>query len=220
MTPESPGHRWTLEPLGASVSLVLITMAACGPAVDPSISEGPPTPITVQSSYESYATIDGLLGASDSAVIGVVGEVVDSFLDDGCDPQTDPSTGKPFFYARMDVFEVKVERWLSGEPKTEVIRVVSLDPTSVVDPEWTPLESGERLLLFLVRNNVPCPEGGGELWLPLSADNGVFDVSGDVVFPRSDNVTGLASPAADRASGADQKTISFLVEEVAGLIGG
>jgi hypothetical protein len=197
-----------------------MTMAACGPAVDPSISEGPPTPVTVESSYESYPTVGDLSGAADGVVIGVVGEMVDTFLMDGCDPQADPSTGKPFFYARMDVFEVKVERWLSGEPKTEVIRVVSLDPTSVVDPEWTPLESGERLLLFLVRNNVPCPEGRGELWLPLSADNGVFDVSGDVVVPRSDTVTGLASPAGDRASGADQEAISFLVEEVAGLSGG
>jgi hypothetical protein len=219
MTPESPGHRWTLAPLGASVSLVLMTMAACGPAVDPSISEGPPTPVTVESSYESYPTVGDLSGAADGVVIGVVGEMVDTFLDDGCDPQTDPSTGKPFFYPRMDVFEVKVERWLSGESKIEVIRVVSLDPTSVVDSEWTPFVSGERLLLFLVRN-VPCGESIGEVWVPLSADNGVFDMTGDVVVPRSDNVTGLASPAGDRASGAHQEAISFLVEEVAGLSGG
>jgi hypothetical protein len=194
--------------------LVLIALTACGPAPDPSASpDGPPTPITVESSYESYPTVDALLGASDGAVIGVVGEVVDTFLDDGCDPQTDPSTEKSFFYPRMDVFEVKVERWLSGDSKTEVIRVVSLDPTSVVDSEWTPLVSGERLLLFLVRN-VPCGESIGEVWVPLSADNGVFDMTGDVVVPRSSTVTGLVTASPDR-----KPSESYRLAEIEGLIG-
>lgn len=215
MSIEPSPSRGTLVPVAAWVSLVLMTMTACGPAPDPSETpEGPPTPVTVHSSYESYPTVSDLSAAADGAVIGVVREVVETFLDDGCDPQTDPSTGKPFFYPRMDVFEVKVERWLSGEPKTEVIRVASLDPTSAVDPEWTPLESGERLLLFLVRN-VPCHEGIDELWVPLSADNGVFDVSGDVVVPRSDRVTGLVT-----SSSAGDQAVSFELEAIAGLAGG
>lgn len=143
----------------------------------------------------------------------MVGEVVDTSLDDGCDPQTDPSTGKPFFYPRMDVFEVEVERWLSGDSKIEAIRVVSLDPTSVVDFEWTPLVSGERLLLFLVRN-VPCGESIGEVWVPLSADNGVFDMTGDVVVPRSSTVTGLVTASPDR-----KPSESFRLAEIEGLIG-
>ncbi len=141
--------------------------------------------------YYIYETVTDLGNVADVVVAGEVSDVAARFDDRGGDPETD-QYGNPIPGIPMVVYEFDVDTIVKGdiEAKTLLVGVVDLD--RVTTPGLTPLKEGQSLVLFLDHVTVDeAPDIGSvskELWVPISDDNGIFDVSDGHASPRLDDV--------------------------------
>jgi hypothetical protein len=108
---------------------------------------------------------------ADLVVVGVVGEVVLRKVEE--------TTGLPFTYLEFSVSQVL------GEQPTALtldnLIVSTIDTDELIVDSLSPLVAGQRVLLFMERiRAADAPEGlvpFDEIFVPLSHDNGVFDVT-------------------------------------------
>jgi len=137
--------------------------------------------------YPVYESIESLDAASDLIVVGEMGEVVHRFTDRGGDPEVDES-GDPIRGIPMKVVLVRVTRSSSPEVLPgETLPVLLVDTDKVNAEGLSNLKSGDNVVLYLSLRTVaqaPDLSGFGDVWAPISGDNGVMDIVGDRVVPR------------------------------------
>lgn len=118
-----------------------------------------------------YPTIDELSGEADIIIVGTVGEIAQKGLDRGRD-----GTGGPIPYV---VYSVAVQEAFKGDPSDQIYvfrRTADTFPGQVL----TELEKGENVLLYLLERSsvyAPTVTVSDVLYIPISFDNGVFDIS-------------------------------------------
>ena len=118
----------------------------------------------------TYNRIGALAIASDVVVVGDVTSIVSRQPDTGAsgDARLIPSTW----------YEIEVRETLKGETGSE-ITVVRTDPGFFDDVQVTALSQGESVLLFLSKRTseeFPMVTVTNVFYIPVSFDNGVFDV--------------------------------------------
>lgn len=157
-------RRWTL----GAAALIWLSLAACS-AQTPHVS----------ADYPVYASVEELVAASDLVVTGSVGEVVGRQTEGS----RGGSVGNPMVFYDFRVAEV-----LKGQSPLEmVVGYVDLDKISM--DEVSAVTAGQELMFFLrclPDEQSPEIDVVGDFCIPLSADNGVFDVEGDTATARSE----------------------------------
>ncbi len=150
-------------------------------------------PRHVEADYAVHDTVARLSATSDAVVVGRIGDVVSREIDGGGDDETQPGAGLPMAFYRVDV-----TRSLAGGAPRSVV-VAWPDPDQVRMEGATPVRKSQQLLLFLEHvgpGEAPGVTSVGEFYVPVSGDNGVFDVSSrGAVAARSDAVRGLTRAA-------------------------
>ncbi len=169
-----------------------------------------------RASFPAYGSVEELSEAANVIVLGTVRGIAGHDLDRGI--KSDRVLGI-FNYGvtatPIVFYQFEVSSALKGQPRTNEIIVVRSDPKRVRNHSETELKNGESLLLFLAdRTTDPFDTRRFEkfpyLYVPLSLDSGVFDVSGGFATPR---LKGLFSgPDGPGAS-------SFTIEEIRSSIG-
>ncbi len=171
--------RFVAAPAVLTVVLA-VSMAGCAEA-----------PRQIEADYAVHQSVSSLTYSSDVVVVGRVGSVVAREVDGGGDSENRPGVGLPMVF-----HHVEVTRTMSGSPGRSVI-VAWPDSRRVSMEGATPVSAGEELVLFLERLSpaqAPGITSVRDFYVPVSGDNGVFDVqSSDTVYPRSDEVLGLTS---------------------------
>lgn len=132
-----------------------------------------------------YSSLTELARASDAEVVGTVKGVVAREIDHGTDIADEKvdAAGIPTVF-----YEVEVSEVLKGATDSTIV-VGAPDVAKLsFSSEATPLKAGQRVLLFL-KEQTPKEAPGIDsyefFYVPVSRDNGVFDVlPGDVVHPR------------------------------------
>ncbi len=148
-------------------------------------SESPPERTGSSFDMPIYSSLDELAAASDAQVVGTVKGTVAHEIDYGtADPaQQVDQAGIPVVF-----YEVAVSETLEGTTGDTVI-VAAPDVEQLnFSSEITSLRAGERVLLFLreqTAEDAPGIDTYDFFYVPVSLDNGVFDVlPGDIVRPR------------------------------------
>lgn len=175
---------------GAGMAVLLTTSAcAVGPAQGThELGSAPPPTLHFPGDSNVYETVSELGVRAELVAIGQVTGVVSRELDDG--GGAEPESGIPMVY-----YSFKVEEVLGGDtPKTPSIVLGWLDLERIQTTEVTPIQESARVVLFLDRvgrDDSPGIESVGELFVPLSGDNGVFDVVDEHATARSAAVRSL-----------------------------
>ena len=178
--------------------------------------------------YEVYPSVESLAAAADLVIEGRVGPVVLREVDRGGNPETDPKTGEKSSGVPMAFSEVTVTNIVWASPRIEplvgkTILVATVDTDLIVADQESPLSEGEQVVLFL-RHRDPSTAPGltpDNFYVPLSGDNGVFDLKDSVATPRLpavENLRGLdvaAGPSPDSSKAFNLGDITRVVREVA-----
>lgn len=181
MTPTTNrGKRTVLPVLLAAIAAVGITAGVVS-------SDDAATPATTGASFDMpiYNSLEELGAASDVAVVGSVKGVVAREIDYGTSnpEEQHQESGIPTVF-----YELTVSETIKGAP-AETVVVATPDVSKLsFSSEVTPLKAGQRVLLFL-REQTPLDAPGirtyNFFYVPVSLDNGAFDVlADDVVRPR------------------------------------
>jgi hypothetical protein len=167
--------------LGAAVAVVVVFVALW-----PGFSASPKP--FFHGSKPAYESVEDLGGKADLVVVGVVGDVVAR--------QAEETTDLPFVYISFSVDQVLGNSLAAQNTDSVIVSILDTDKLTV--DGLTPLVSGQRVLLFLEKiSATDAPPGVipfDEVFVPLSDDNGVFDVAADgSVTARSDVVVSVTS---------------------------
>ncbi len=152
------------------VGLAVALVAVAGAAWVGSVRDTRPPRIA--GSYPAYESVEALADRADLVAVGTVGGVATRQVED--------TTGLPFVY-----LDVELDQTLADSTGLRHDRIiVSVPDTDELEVEGlTPLEPGQRVLLFLERITAADAPPGilpfDEVFVPLSRDNGVFDVAAD-----------------------------------------
>ena len=117
-----------------------------------------------------FSELGPLTDAADTIVVGTVKGVAGSGIDRGRD-----GDGSPTAYT---VYEFEVTEVLKGDTD-DVIHVIRTDPSEFPDDPLTVLGVGEDLVLYLEELPaaiVPTITYTNTIYVPISLDNGVFDI--------------------------------------------
>ena len=141
------------------------------------------------SEYFAYRTLTSLAQESDVVVRGRVAELLTQNVDQG---GTDVA-GIPMLYYRVEVSEV-----LAGSIEASSVVVGWKDAERSGDDELSDLAASSSVVLYLesvTRDAAPgIPPEFDRILVPLSGDNGVFDVRDSEAVARSKIVTGVLAP--------------------------
>ncbi len=190
------------------------------------VRDGLSTPKPVLTgAYQSYESLESLFTGADVVAVVTVGHSV-GYEVDGDEESSD--TGVPMVFLEVSVDHYyKVPESLALNRK---FTVGLIDQSVVQVPELTEFAYGSKLLVFgeyLPADDSPGIVSIGDFVVPLSADNGVFDVTENRVKARSLLVLAVtdAEVAAARSSSAtepsevrDQRVGSFLLSSVQSLV--
>jgi hypothetical protein len=178
--------------------------------------------------YEVYPSVEALVASADLVVEGKVGPVVMREIDRGGDPEVDPETGEKIPGVPMAFSEVTITNVLWASPRVEAltaetILVATVDSELIVTNQESPLNEGEQVMLFLRRRDPSTAPGltPDSFYVPLSGDNGVFDVRDSVATPRLEAVVNLrgfdvaAGPTPERSTGFNLVEIKQLLIDIA-----
>ena len=190
------------------VALVTVASLLCGcgnGATAPGSDGGTAVDQTTTSQVGSGAArewtdITTLAASSDAVVIGTIGEVFATEIDKGGDKS---APGIP-----MKFFEFRSEETLSGTLQ-EPSYLAWLDTGEGGSVEGvSQMMPGDRVLIFaelLSSKEMPGIHSVDAALVPLSGDNGVLDVAGDLAIPRFPALNQLApkSPSAESFKIAD-----------------
>lgn len=164
------------------VTVLVVGLGACSVAEGESEPEAP-RPV----SHGVWATYDSLEALAENAELVVIGEVGD-FVERHEMLLVDELAGTTSVVKADDLYEFFVEEPIIGS-QTRTIRVGAADFGD--EPNASGFKTAERLVLFLA--SAPFrSEDGSEVFLPLSANTGVFRVEGDRVVS-----TGVVGATAD-----------------------
>lgn len=166
---------------------------------------------SVESDYAVFASVEALVETADVAVVGTLGESLGTELDGGGDPE-EPGDRSGLV---MEFFSFHVDSVVSGSaPDSIVVAWPDLDQSSVDGA--SPVEPGQRFLLFLRHRDpetAPGVESFDSFFVPVSGDNGVFDVEDGVATARSEGVRSLAADGDPVAAGRFEVPLDQLVAE-------
>lgn len=161
----------------APVAVVLALMlAGCGSA---EVSSGD-RPV--------YGSIEALSADSDAVVVGTVGGVLAREVDEGTADAESSDNGMPMVF-----YEITVEALLKGQVG-DSMALASLDEDTAAEDGSSRVAPGDRLLLFvdeLTPAEAPGIQSLELFYVPVGADNGVFDVTDGLVRARTTDVVGL-----------------------------
>lgn len=180
-------RRWV-----ASVIVCTALVAACSSS---SRNHALPSQTTLTGSSKAYLSLEALTEAADVVVTGVAAEVQERFVENGGDPA---NPGWPGLFQSFRVERIlKAPAELMGQ--SDVTLVLSdIDVSQNVDKrDSEKIAPGDRLLLFL--RSVSGPVNGRVVTalIPLSSDNGIFDLTNNgTARPRSNNVRWLTQAEA------------------------
>ena len=184
-------------------------------------------PYRLYGDYEVYPSIESLAEAADLVVEATVGPVVLREVDRGGDPEVDPATGEKIPGIPMVFSEITIVDVLKASPAIEAqanqtILVATVDTELLAADQESPLQDGEHVVLFL-RHRDPSTAPGltpDSFYVPVSGDNGVFDLEDSVATPRLGAVRGLhgdtveAGPTPERAGSFDLAAIDRVVRAI------
>jgi hypothetical protein len=133
----------------------------------------------------TFEDVQTLAAASDAVVEGSVGKVFAREPDD-------PTPGAPSLPVR--VLPVTVLQVLSGDLRPgAVIHVVTNDEIGGLPDEFSPLDPGQHVVLFLayLPEGTPGISSVPSFYVPQSGDYGTFDVTGSRAISRTAGFLGL-----------------------------
>ena len=174
----------------------------------------PPTLQRTAAAFKGYTSVTGLAEDADVIVVGTVEGIVGRGWDEGSEGNPAPGiipdehTKTP-----MAFYQVAVSEVLQGDPGATII-VARIDHTIRWDNNEKPLETGQEVLLFL--DSIDNPDvftifkDRKDLYVPLSLDNGVFEVSDNKAVPRMNSF--FRTPG-------DVEVKSFALDEVREKLG-
>lgn len=166
----------------------------------------------VDGDFEIFESIEALAREADSVVVGTIGEVLLR--------KVNPSGGLPHIYLELIVDKV----FLGPERTGQKITIDMLDADSIDFEQVTPLRNGDAVVLFLDR--ITADEGPSGVvpfdvvYVPLSLDNGVMDVSGDHAVSRSDDLVAVRDEdvAAERENPTGDGRFIIRLEELSEVL--
>jgi len=167
----------------------------------------------------AYSSIDALNDQADAVIVGEIVSLADRLEDRGGDPEIDPASGEPIPGIPMAVYKLLVHEDLRHNPTDltgQILHVAVLDPELTRSDE-KPLEVGQEMLLFLLRRTekeAPGFAGYAEFFVPVSGNNGVFDVIGSDVEARSPIVRSIEAAPVTGAVDLDAVTEVFRLSDV------
>jgi hypothetical protein len=169
-------HRWA----ASVIVCCALVFAACS---NSSRSDSLP-PQTIAGSSKAYISIEALTEAADVVVTGVAGDVQERFADNGGDAVN------PAVAALLQSFSVdRILKAPADLPDQSHVTLVleDIDVSQRVDKRDSErIAPGDRLLLFLRSARGPVNGRLTTALIPLSGDNGMFDVTSDgTAKPRS-----------------------------------
>lgn len=158
------------------VTMVLVApiLIACSVPVERGQGGQPTGKVRFDGSYPAYESIPELAKPASLIVRGTVGEVVAREMDGGGEDESD-GHGIPMVFMRLDVSESMT----AASTPSEIV-LGWLDLGRIEASDVSELLPGQEVVLFLERLDRKSAPGieslEGEFYVPLSADNGVFDV--------------------------------------------
>ena len=151
------------------------------------IRDSSPSLTYVTSAFKGYESIESITEDSDAVGIGTIKGIIGSTVHklNNPAPRTIPDSHleRPYVF-----YEVEVHETLKGTPGDTII-LLRTDHTRQWNEDAKPLEAGGQVLLFLASR--AGSTGLGEfgdlknLYVTLSHDHGVFEISGDTAVPRT-----------------------------------
>ncbi len=185
-------------------------------------------PLMLFGDYEVYPSIESLASAADLVIEGQGGPVVLREVDRGGNPESDPETGEKSSGIPMAFSEVTVTNIVWASPQInalvgKAVLVAMVDTELIVAEQESPLNEGEQVVLFLRHRDHSTAPGltPDDFYVPLSGDNGVFDLEDSVATPRLPAVEDLrgldiaAGPTPDSSRAFNLVDITQVVREVA-----
>lgn len=146
---------------------------------------------TSAADYPTYATVADLAKQADVVVQGHVEQEVGRQIESSGAERNDEGKliGNPMVFYRFSV-----TRQLQGEPVGEAIPLGWIDLELLKVENVSPLAPGSEVLLFLrhiTDSESPNIDVVEDFYIPVAADNGVFDVRDGIAVARSREVRGL-----------------------------
>jgi hypothetical protein len=174
--------------------ILWVSLAGCGVIATTSCGSGDAKQLAprIDGSSKSYRSIEALAERADVVAVGYAGGVTERFEDNGNDPANPPLPGL-FQSFRIE----KVVKAGADITSGSEVSLALLNTDKVRSESDVRLEPESRLLLFLYKASGPINGTQRAALVPISSDNGIFDVSGDgVVKPRSSRVRAISEPDA------------------------
>lgn len=197
-------------------SLAAMTLIVTAVATGCGASSGEGSASTQEYSARTFASVQQLARSSDLIVMGRPVAVVSRELDGGGERELD-ANGEPAPGAvPMTFFDFAVDRRLGSKTSPERIIVGWVDASPTFQ---TPLSIGSTVVLYLQFNaagDTPGITSVGDHYVPLSGDNGTFDVRDGRAVARSAAVRSLRD--GQPPAGADQR-LDVPLSSLAGLAG-
>lgn len=196
---------------------VLGTCAVIGSAAFvASCSAGPPP--QVEADYPAFSSISELADQADLVVTGTVVDVLGREVDGGGEDETVDAEGNPNGVP-MVFYRFAVARVLGGVPSGEEIVLGWIDLDRVGMDGVSRIARGADTLLFL--RHMPDADSPGvtsvaDFYVPVSADNGVFDVRGQVAAARSPLVERVSASSA--RNGQPGSRLEAPLEDIAAVV--
>ncbi len=151
-------------------------------------------PKTYEGDYDRLASVEELASASDRVMHLEIGDVIGEVEDRGGDPEVDPASGEPIRGIPMIVVEAVVQSSaFAGSESGETV-LIAVPNSEAISADFQPLRKGDRIVLFgKLRDARTAPDLAkfGDFFVPVSGDNGVFDVSESRATARSTHVLSL-----------------------------
>ncbi len=144
--------------------------------------------------YRVYPTVSSLAESAEVVVLGSVEEVVSREIDGDPSEEEFDAEGNPNG-TPMVFFRYSVKRVIKGSVAADHLILGWIDTDKVSMEGVSRIQRGEPTLLFLRRlSDVQSPgiTSVDQFYIPVSGDNGVFDVVGSAVRARSRLVEGMA----------------------------
>jgi hypothetical protein len=180
--------------LSALATILSFGVGACSTAP---AAQGP----THEFAAASFRSAEQLMNSSDLVVLGRPVSVLSRELDAGGEAELD-SAGRPEPGAIPMVFlDFSIDKVLRGSAPSREIPVGVIDVTKMKTSAQTELRLNAPVVLFLRLNKAEEAPGistVGDHYVPLSGDNGIFDVVNSRAMARSAVVTSVG--ARDTAS--------------------
>lgn len=159
------------------------------------VDSGQPSTTSEHYSMAEYATVAELTRGSDRVVVATVLDSGSASVDYGLERTESGQPVNPGL--PVTIYQVLVESDLKSS-KSTTERILSIVYPSQDDQKegFTPLNQGDRVVLYLAHFATTGVKGLSSAYVSLSYDNGVFDLVGSSAVPRSPLVTGVLSPSA------------------------